>query len=152
MSWGWADAQLLYTHPKAVYVSIVWGFQPPKHKSRHVLTLPLLFDMFLSTLKWRFPRFSAHRNSWSTQQWTESSKTLSRIWGRTNPTLGQFIFMRLVQHLQMSWTSFSKPSSPSSGVDLAPVIRICNRKMLEPDLSRPVAFPTYLEDRGSHFP
>ena len=33
---------------------------------------------------------------------------LSCIQDYTNPTLVQFIFMRLVQHLQMSWTSVSK--------------------------------------------
>ena len=76
--------------------------------------------------------------------------SLSCIQDRTNPTLGQFIFVCLV-HLQMSWTSFSKPSSSGSRVGLAPVVKIYNKKMLEPVLSHLTAFLAYLEDRGSHF-
>ena len=70
------------------------------------------------------------------------------IWGHINPTLRQFIFVHLVQHLQMSWTSFSKPSF---GVDLAPVVKICNRKILGLDLGHPIAFLAYLEASGSCF-
>ena len=72
----------------------------------------------------------------------------SRIWGHINPTLRQFIFVHLVQHLQMSWTSFSKPGFR---VDSAPIVRICNKKILGLDLGHPIAFLAYLEDRGSHF-
>lgn len=38
-------------------------FQPFRHTPKHMLTFPLLFDMFLSTLKRRFPHFSAHHNA-----------------------------------------------------------------------------------------
>ena len=58
MSWGWANAQLLYTHPKAVALErpldlgkCARAFQPLRHKPIHVLTLPLLFDMFFSALE-----------------------------------------------------------------------------------------------------
>jgi len=47
---------------------------------------------------------------------------------------------------------FLKPGSLGSGVGSALVIRVHNRKTLEPVLSHAVAFSTYFEDGGSHFP
>ena len=46
---------------------------------------------------------------------------------------------------------FEKLGSPSAGVDLAPIIRIHNKRTLEPILSHAATFLAYLEDGGRRF-
>ena len=150
------EARLLYTSPEAVALgpldlrTCARAFQPPKHKPTHILTPPPYLACFWSpwsedSLILAFAVVRGRPNS------EPNSQTLSRIQDYTNPTLGQFIFMHLIQHLQMSWTSFSKPDSPNSAVDSAPVVRIRNQKTLEPDLGHVVTFSAYLGDKGCHF-
>ena len=59
--------------------------------------------------------------------------------------------MHLVQHSQMSWTSFSKLGSPGLGFSSTTLVKIYNKKMLETDLNHAIAFATYLDDKGSYF-
>ena len=108
------------------------GCSAPKHKLTHILdTLPYSACFWSPWSKDSLLLALAIVHSQPTVN-RISIRSPSHIWDCTNPTLGQFIFVRLVQHLQMSWTSFSKPSS---GVDSAPIVKIYNKEMLKPNLS-----------------
>ena len=47
-------------------------------------------------------------------------------WDHIKPTLGQFIFARLIHHFGISWTLLLKPSSPGSKVGSALIVKTCN--------------------------
>ena len=70
MSWGWAEAQFLYTFLQGAsdIETRVRAFQPPRHKPTHILDTIPIFGMFLITLEQRFPCFGIHRNARSAQQ------------------------------------------------------------------------------------
>ena len=108
--------------------------------------------MFLTALEQRFLCSSTRCSAQSARQWTRlleifshASKTAQILhWG----SFSLCVSVSTSRHLE---SHFSKPSSPSSRVGSAPVIRAHNRRALEPVLRHPVAFLAYLEDKGSRF-
>ena len=70
-----APSDMLNLIFKAQFARFRGWFKPFRYKSRPILALPLLFGMFLTTLEQRFPRCSAHHNSWLAQQWPGLSET-----------------------------------------------------------------------------